>query len=101
METISKIDKEIFLYLNRFVGESDLLDRVSAFLVNDYFVPVLSSMILLSIWFGWKTEEQMLSRFQDLIRNSWVRNTGLGVMRIFAASLTFAVHGKSKEVNDG
>ena len=58
METISKIDKEIFLYLNRFVGESDLLDRVSAFLVNDYFVPVLSSMILLSIWFGWKTEEQ-------------------------------------------
>ena len=58
METISKIDKEIFLYLNGFVGESDLLDRVSAFLVNDYFVPVLSSMILLSIWFGWKTEEQ-------------------------------------------
>ncbi len=43
----------------------------------------------------------MLSRFQDLIRNSWVRNTGLEVMRIFAASLTFAVHGKSKEVNDG
>ena len=58
METLSKIDREIFLYLNRFVGESDLLDRVSAFLVSDYFVPVLSSMILLSIWFGWQTEEQ-------------------------------------------
>ena len=58
METIYKIDSGIFLYLNKFVGQSDLLDRFSEFVVNDYFVPVLSSMILLSIWFGWKTEEQ-------------------------------------------
>tara|TARA_Y100000590_G_scaffold458787_1_gene614305 strand:- start:7543 stop:8133 length:591 start_codon:yes stop_codon:yes gene_type:complete len=58
LETIYKIDSEIFLYLNRFVGRSDLLDGFSKFVVNDYFVPVLSSMILLSIWFGWQTEEQ-------------------------------------------
>jgi undecaprenyl-diphosphatase len=58
LETIYKIDSGIFLYLNKFVGQSDLLDRFSEFVVNDYFVPVLSSMILLSIWFGWKTEEQ-------------------------------------------
>ena len=58
METLYKIDSEIFLYLNRFVGKSDLLDELTQFTVNDYLIPVFSSMIILSLWFGWQTEEQ-------------------------------------------
>jgi len=58
METLYKIDSEIFLYLNRFVGKNDLLDELTQFTVNDYLIPVFSSMIILSLWFGWQTEEQ-------------------------------------------
>ena len=61
METIYKIDSEIFLYINAFVGKSELWDKFIALIVNDYLIPVLASMILLFIWLGWKTKEERAS----------------------------------------
>jgi undecaprenyl-diphosphatase len=55
VETISNLDKDILLWLNRWVGEFNILDHFVRVLVSDYFIPVLFSMVLLALLFAGRT----------------------------------------------
>ncbi len=44
-------DKNLFLFINNFTGEVPILDYVVKLVVNEYFVPVTLSLIILYIWF--------------------------------------------------
>lgn len=48
------IDEKILLWINGFVGKSAVLDRIMILFANDYFVPVILSLILLGLWFQGK-----------------------------------------------
>ena len=45
------MDEKVLLWINSLVGKSSLLDRIMILFANDYFVPVLLSLILLGLWF--------------------------------------------------
>ena len=56
METLSKADAEIFLWLNGGVGAVPFLDRIVQWVVSDYLIPLVFSTILLGLWFGWRDQ---------------------------------------------
>jgi len=53
---ITSIDKEIFSLINAHVGSYKWLDTLVGLLVSDYLIPVSFSLLLLSIWIGWKDD---------------------------------------------
>ena len=63
MEAVSQIDEEVFLWINGWVGTSPLFDRVVQLLVSDYLIPVVFSVVLLGLWFGW-ADQAMRERHQ-------------------------------------
>ena len=48
------VDEKILLWINGLVGKSAVLDRLMILFANDYFVPVILSLILLGLWFQGK-----------------------------------------------
>lgn len=56
MVILNEIDLTIFIWINRWVGTSKIFDNLMSLVVSDYLIPVASSMVLLGVWFGWKTE---------------------------------------------
>lgn len=48
------VDEKILLWINGLVGKSAVLDRIMILFANDYFVPVILSLILLGLWFQGK-----------------------------------------------
>lgn len=63
METISQVDAEIFLWINGWVGTSSTFDRLVQWVVSDYLIPVVFSIVLLGLWFGW-ADQSMRERHQ-------------------------------------
>jgi undecaprenyl-diphosphatase len=63
METVSQIDTEIFLWINDWVGTSLIFDRVIQWIVSDYLIPIIFSVVLLGLWFGW-ADQAMRERHQ-------------------------------------
>ncbi|MEW6034138.1 MAG: phosphatase PAP2 family protein [Chloroflexota bacterium] len=51
------VDERVFLWLNGLAGRWPWLDRVMAFLVNDYFVLLCLSLLLVVLWFIGGTAE--------------------------------------------
>lgn len=51
METLLKVDTEIVLWLNQWVGRFSTLDGAGKLIVGDYFIPVSISLLLLAMWF--------------------------------------------------
>ena len=45
------MENSIVLSLNTIVGKSATLDFIMGILVSDYAVPVIGSLILMSLWF--------------------------------------------------
>ncbi|MDO8473878.1 MAG: hypothetical protein Q7T05_08730, partial [Dehalococcoidia bacterium] len=45
------IDERLYLLINGLVGRWPFVDRIVAFLVNDYFVVVVFSLLMLVFWF--------------------------------------------------
>jgi len=48
---IISLDKDLFLFINGFVGKVPAFDYLIKLVVNEYFVPVSLSLILLYLWF--------------------------------------------------
>ncbi len=61
---MDQLDHSMVLWLNGFVGNSRLVDSVMEALVSDYLSPVLSSLVLLGLWFSGSSEAQ---RYQNQI----------------------------------
>ena len=57
MEAISQVDSQVFLWINGWIGTSATFDRMIQWLVSDYLIPVVCSLILLGLWFGWRSDE--------------------------------------------
>ena len=53
---IASIDQEIFVLINERVGLYIWLDNVASLIVSDYLIPVSFSLLLLSLWMGWKDD---------------------------------------------
>lgn len=45
------LDKNLFLFINSFVGRIPIFDGLVKLVVNEYFVPVTLALILLYLWF--------------------------------------------------
>jgi len=48
---MAQVDEWVLLQINSLVGKSSILDRIMILLANDYFIPVVISLILLALWF--------------------------------------------------
>ena len=75
METMSQADEEVFLWINGWVGTSTIFDRVIQWVVSDYLVPVMFSVVLLGLWFGW-ADQAMRERHQ---RGVMLAGIGVGI----------------------
>ena len=53
---IASIDQEIFVLINERVGLYIWLDNMASLIVSDYLIPVSFSLLLLSLWMGWKDD---------------------------------------------
>jgi undecaprenyl-diphosphatase len=51
MSLILEVNEKLLLWINSGVGKLTPLDSLMRFLVNDYFVPVSLSLVLLWLWF--------------------------------------------------
>lgn len=61
------IDENILEWINGFVGDFSVLDRIMILLANDYFIPVTISLILLAIWFIGRDETRREGYQRSLI----------------------------------
>lgn len=57
MEAVSQVDSQVFLWINGWIGTSATFDRLIQWLVSDYLVPVVCSLTLLGLWFGWRGQD--------------------------------------------
>ena len=90
MEAISQIDSQIFLWINGWIGTSATFDRLIQWVVSDYLVPVVCSLTLLGLWFGWRGQE-MRERHQ---RGVILAGVGVGIASIMVtvSNLLFFRH---------
>ena len=58
MTQIAAADERVLLWINSLAGRFPLLDTIMRLVVNDYFIPVSLSLILLGLWFWGKNIEQ-------------------------------------------
>lgn len=79
LATISNIDEKAFLWINRWAGNTPLIDGLVERLASDYFVPVTFSLTLLGLWFGWRGQA-MRKRHQFGVL---VSGLGIGIANIF------------------
>lgn len=56
MNFIIHIDHLLFAALNRLAGRWPWLDALGRLLLNDYFVPTVSGLVLLALWFEGSTK---------------------------------------------
>ncbi len=56
METLERIDEEILLWLNGWVGRFSWLDAIAEVVISDYLAPALLALTLLGLWFAGRTE---------------------------------------------
>ena len=75
MEAVSQADAEVFLWINGWVGTSTIFDRMVQWVVSDYLIPVVFSVILLGLWFGW-ADQAMRERHQ---RGVMLAGIGVGI----------------------
>jgi undecaprenyl-diphosphatase len=58
MIDLVKIDQDLALWINGFVGRSGALDALMGALVSDYLIPVFSSLVLLGLWFSGSSDAE-------------------------------------------
>ncbi|MDP6102820.1 MAG: phosphatase PAP2 family protein [Dehalococcoidia bacterium] len=75
MEAVSQIDEEVFLWINGWVGTSLIFDRLVQWVVSDYLIPVVFSVVLLGLWFGW-ADQAMREQHQ---RGVMLAGIGVGI----------------------
>ena len=56
MDSISSFDTWLFKQINGFVGTIPLLDRFMSVVVNEYFITVTLSLVLVTLWFLGRSE---------------------------------------------
>lgn len=59
---LEEIDQNIFLFINSFVGKSEITDSTAKLLVNEYFLPTILATILFSFWFYWREDRDTKQR---------------------------------------
>ena len=61
------MENSIVLSLNTIVGKSATLDFIMGILVSDYAVPVIGSLILMSLWFTGNEKDRSYNQAITLI----------------------------------
>ena len=90
MEAVSQVDSQIFLWINGWVGTSATFDRIIHWVVSDYLMPVVCSLTLLALWFGWRNNE-MRERHQ---RGVFLASLGVAIAMVMVkvSNLVFFRH---------
>ncbi len=85
---IIKLDQDLFLLINSFVGKSPFFDSLAKLLVNEYFVPTTLSLILFALWFYWEKSDKdirqktvLLGVLGIALGNSIVKVTAVFIQR--------------------
>ncbi len=76
---IVRLDQDLFVFVNGFVGKSSLFDSLAKLMVNEYFVPTILSLILFAFWFSWDGKDKDLKQKSVLLG---VLGVGLGSLGI-------------------
>jgi undecaprenyl-diphosphatase len=64
---IIKLDQDLFVFINGFVGKSSFFDSLAKLMVNEYFVPTILSLILFAFWFYWDGKDKNLKQKSVLL----------------------------------
>jgi len=67
------------LWITGFVGKAPALDHVMRFLVNDFFIPLVICLIMLTLWLGY-SDRTKRERIQRTIMNASV---AIGISALF------------------
>lgn len=63
MEIIAAFDAWLFQQINSFVGTFPLFDRFMSTMVNEYFITVTLSLVVIALWFiGGSAEQRLLNQ---------------------------------------
>ena len=55
---IARADTQLFEWINSLAGRNWLLDEFIMWTVNDYFVPILMTLLMVTLWFSGRTLSQ-------------------------------------------
>lgn len=61
MDLIIQVDYKLFALINNFAGRWPWLDAIARLFLNDYFVPTLIAVIMLTLWFDGGTPTRRLT----------------------------------------
>jgi len=55
---IARADTQLFEWINSLAGQNWLLDKFVMWTVNDYFIPILMTLLMVTLWFSGRTLAQ-------------------------------------------
>jgi len=55
---IARADTQLFEWINSLAGRNWLLDKFVMWTVNDYFIPILMTLLMVTLWFSGRTLAQ-------------------------------------------
>lgn len=70
MDTVLRLDRALYEWINGYVGRSALLDAATRLLVNEYLIPVALALGLLFLWFGGRRDDEAANAAE---RERWQR----------------------------
>lgn len=65
---MAEADEQILFWITDLVGTSSLLDNFMRLVVNDYFIPICFSLILLALWFWGRDQESREENQRSVLR---------------------------------
>ena len=83
MTAIGDADEQLLLWINELVGQWSVLDSFMRVVVNDYFIPVSLSLILVAIWFVGKDRLEREQNQRAVICTAGGIGIACGIVKIF------------------
>ena len=73
-----KYDESVFLWINGLGGHSSVIDNIFSAIANDYFVIILSCMILILLWTGTRNPDKR----RHIQKGIMVATSSLGISQL-------------------
>ena len=92
---MAEADERILLWITDLAGTSSLLDNFMRVVVNDYFIPICLSLVLLALWF-WGRDQEIREENQRSVLRAAVT---LGTVSL-AIMISNALHDRARPFMD-
>ena len=84
---MTKIDETVFEWLNGLAGQSEFVDGLIRFVINDYLIPFVATLAIAWLWFAGKGKRES-ERFQHAALHGLV---ALGICQLVVALTNIGV----------